>query len=204
MKVKEGRSHRKSGRPLSFDRNERLRKAMLLFWAHGYEATSLSDLTHEMAITPPSLYHSYGDKKSLFLESLELYLSGPETSDTIIANAETAKQAAFRLLEVSAIYFTGLDTPKGCMLATSAISCSQSQMDVAKVLAFKRLEIEKNLKMKIADGRRCGEFQSEVDEDALAGLIMSVIQGLSTLARDGAAREKLLRIVKTAMNAWPP
>jgi hypothetical protein len=32
---------------------------------------------------------------------------------------------------------------------------------------------------------------------------MAVIQGMSTLARDGAARTKLLAIADTAMQAWP-
>jgi hypothetical protein len=32
---------------------------------------------------------------------------------------------------------------------------------------------------------------------------MAVIQGMSTLARDGAKREKLLRVVETAIAAWP-
>jgi len=32
---------------------------------------------------------------------------------------------------------------------------------------------------------------------------MAVIHGMSTLARDGAKREKLMRAVETAMSAWP-
>jgi len=32
---------------------------------------------------------------------------------------------------------------------------------------------------------------------------MAVIQGLSTLVCDGAAREKLMRVAATAMLAWP-
>ncbi|HQR87904.1 MAG TPA: TetR/AcrR family transcriptional regulator, partial [Caulobacter sp.] len=31
----------------------------------------------------------------------------------------------------------------------------------------------------------------------------AVIQGLSTLARDGDAREKLTRVAEMAMAAWP-
>ena len=203
MKLEVTAPLRKSGRPLSFDRNEGVRKAMLLFWAHGYEATSLSDLTRAMGITPPSLYYAYGDKKRLFLESLELYLSGPVTSETIIANAKTGKEAAFGLLETSAIGFTGHNTPQGCMLASSAISCSESAMDVKSTLAAKRLKIEKILKQKLSRAVKQGEFKTEVDVDALSGHIMCVIQGMSTLARDGASRDKLLRIVKTAMLSWP-
>ena len=44
---------------------------------------------------------------------------------------------------------------------------------------------------------------ADADADALAGHVMAVIQGMSTLARDGAPREKLLRVAATAMLAWP-
>ena len=49
-------SRRKTGRPLSFDRDAALEQAMLTFWRHGYESTSIVDLTTAMGITAPSLY----------------------------------------------------------------------------------------------------------------------------------------------------
>ena len=203
MKTDVTSPRRKTGRPLSFDRDEALQKAMLRFWQHGYEGTSLADLTQHMGITPPSLYYAYGDKKRLFFECLKLYLSGPKSSASIIANASTAKEAAQDLLETSAIGFTGKNMPVGCMLSSAAISCSEEALDVKQALADGRLEVEKSLKQKISQGMRSGEFKSQFDDEALAGHIMAVIQGMSTLARDGASREKLLRIATTAMLAWP-
>jgi len=61
------------GRPRGFDRDEALESAIRLFWTRGYEATSISDLTQAMDITPPSLYAAFGDKKRLFLEAVERY-----------------------------------------------------------------------------------------------------------------------------------
>ena len=69
---------------MGFDREAALHRAMLLFWRHGYEATSVNDLTRAMGITPPSLYAAFGDKKQLFLEAVRRYLSGSVTSESII------------------------------------------------------------------------------------------------------------------------
>jgi AcrR family transcriptional regulator len=194
---------RKTGRPLSFDRETALREAMLVFWRHGYEATSLSDLTAAMQVTPPSIYTAFGDKKRLFLEAVSLYLSGPVTSETIIAEANSSRDAAASLLQASAIGFTGADTPRGCLLASSAISCSAAAADVQRELADIRKAIEARLRHRINADIKAGTLPPATDAAALAGHVMAVIQGMSTLARDGAARAKLVGIAAMAMKAWP-
>ncbi len=193
----------KKGRPLSFDREAALHQAMLLFWRHGYEATSLSDLTAAMGVTAPSIYTAFGDKKRLFLEAVDRYLSGPVTSDSIIEAAGTAQEAAWGLLRAAASGFTGSDTPPGCLLASSAISCSAAAADVQGGLAAIRRGIEARLHGKIVQAMEVGELAADADADALAGHIMAVIQGMSTLARDGAPRDKLMRVAAAAMMAWP-
>lgn len=194
---------RKTGRPLSFDRDAALHQAMLMFWRHGYEATSLSDLTAAMGVTSPSIYAAYGDKKRLFLAAVEHYVGGPVTARSIIDDAATARDAAANLLQASVIGFTGADTPPGCLLASSAISCSAAAADVQVELASIRRSIEAHLRLRIEHAVAIGEMPASSEAVALAGHIMAVIQGLSTLARDGATREKLLRVASAAMAAWP-
>lgn len=203
MKKRETSLRRKPGRPLGFDRQGALHQAMMLFWRHGYEATSVNDLTKAMGITPPSLYTAFGDKKQLFFEAVQLYTSGDVTSEKIIDEAPTAREAAVGLLQASVIGFTGDSTPAGCLLASSAISCSSEAEDVRKALGRIRLNTEKRLRSKIISDRSLTKPKQTINADALAGHIMAVIQGMSTLARDGATREKLLSIASTAMLAWP-
>lgn len=203
MKTSKKASTRRTGRPLSFDRDAALHQAMLLFWRHGYEATSLNDLTTSMGVTPPSVYAAFGDKKHLFRESVQLYCSGPTTAKSIVDKADTARQAAWGLLESSAIGFTGIDTPPGCLLASSTISCSSAAADVQAELASIRRKIEAQLKSKITRDMEAGVMLRDTDASALAGHTMAVIQGMSTLARDGAKRGKLLRVAQAAMRTWP-
>jgi AcrR family transcriptional regulator len=203
MKPQTNTQQRKTGRPLSFDREAALHQAMLLFWRHGYEGTSLSDLTAAMGVTPPSIYAAFGDKRTLFLEAVARYASGPVTAESIILNASSSRDAAWGLLHSSAIAFTGFDTPPGCLLATAAISCSAAAQDVQPELTAIRDSIGASLRRKIAEDIAAERLPALTDADALAGFIMAVIQGMSTLARDGASREKLLRIASVAIAAWP-
>jgi AcrR family transcriptional regulator len=196
-------SIRKKGRPLSFDREDALHKAMMLFWRHGYEATSLNDLTTTLGVKPSSIYSVFGDKKRLFLEAVSRYLSGPITSESIIDQAGDGREAALGLLKAAAEGFTGQDTPAGCLLASSAISCSDAANDVKEELAAIRRGIELRLRNKVISSIAAGKLPAHTSADALASLTMAVIQGMSTLARDGAPRAKLLTLVDTAMLAWP-
>ncbi len=194
---------RRQGRPLSFDRDAALHQAMLLFWRHGYESTSLTDLTTALGVTPPSIYAAFGDKKRLFLEAVGRYVGSPMTSSSIIANAKTARDAAVALLTASAIGFTGVDSPPGCLLASAAISCSPDAADVQRELTTIRRSIEHELTSRIAQDVESGVLPRGVHSETLSAHVMAVIQGMSTLARDGAARAKLLRVCETAMLAWP-
>ena len=193
----------KRGRPLSFDRELAIQKAMLLFWQHGYEATSLNDLTSALNVKPSSIYTAFGDKKGLFLAAVQRYVSGPVNAESIILEAANAQDAALGLLRTAAIGFTGESTPRGCLLASSAISCSASAQDVKETLTDLRKAIETSLRDKIKSSVKDGSLPAGTDAAALAAHTVAVIQGMSTLARDGATRASLLKVTDLAMQCWP-
>ena len=63
----------RTGRPRGFCVEETLDRAMTVFWRHGYEGASMSDLTAAMGINSPSLYACFGSKEGLFRAVLERY-----------------------------------------------------------------------------------------------------------------------------------
>ena len=64
---------RPRGRPREYDPEEALDAAMGVFWARGYAATSLTDLSEATGMNRPSLYAAFGDKRSVFLRALHRY-----------------------------------------------------------------------------------------------------------------------------------
>src|SRR5258708_27939815 len=60
-------------RPREFDPDTVLERAMQIFWAKGFESTSLDDLCDATRLNRSSLYAAFGDKRALFLETIDRY-----------------------------------------------------------------------------------------------------------------------------------
>ena len=177
---------------------------MRQFWDTGYETTSVADLTAAMGITAPSLYTAFGDKESLFLECVERYIKpGPKTALEFIAEAASARQAAQSLLEFAADWFTQPNAPAGCLVATAAASGSESSERVRRVLREIRESTRIALQRRVERDVHEGQLGPNTDAQALASMTVAVMQGMSTLARDGAERTVLHAVAQASMAAWP-
>jgi len=192
------------GRPLSFDREAALDKAMLVFWEHGYEAASISDLTAAMGITPPSLYTAFGDKARLFLEAIECYGKGPGSFAQRALNEEsTARGAIRRLLGEAADELTEPCHPLGCMMVMATTNCSVAAEHIQLALVKRRALGVALMQARIQRGIEDGELPAGTDAGALANFYATVYQGMSMQAKDGAACASLLASVEMAMRSWP-
>lgn len=176
---------------------------MLAFWRHGYETTSISDLTAAMGVTVPSLYTAFGNKQQLFMEATRRYTGDQEASARAIDDAPTALAAARALMTGAAIAYTGETTPPGCLLASATASGSVASAEVQAAVAGIRKAVSDRLCVRIERDVTDAVLSPQTDAAALAGLVMTVMQGLSVLARDGVPRASLLRIVDVALEGWP-
>ena len=197
-----GSARRPRGRPRSFDRETALEKALLAFWEHGYEATSVSDLTRVMDIGAPSLYAAFGDKRSLFDEVVRVYGARYGSfAERALAEEPTARAAVGRMLREAATVYTEPGHPHGCLVVHAAANCSNPEVEqslrerrTANIVAFER---------RIRDDIATGALPADTDAGALARYTGAMIQGMSQQARDGASREELEALVEIAMSVWP-
>ncbi len=191
------------GRPRSFDRAAALRRAMELFWTRGYEATSLSDLTAAMGISSPSLYAAFGCKEALFREAVALYGATEGVGALrLLDEAPTAQAAIEAMLRRSAQRFTRPGRPPGCLAVLGAINCSADNEAVQRHLAEWRAGVFKAIRRRFQRGVAEGELPARFDIEAAAAFYVTVQNGLSLQARDGASRQRLDAIVDCAMGAW--
>ena len=203
MKIIGAPARRKTGRPLSFDRETALEQAMLAFWRHGYETTSVADLTAAMGISAPSLYAAFGDKRRLFLEAMHRYAGDPADLERRLAAARTARDAVHDMLVSAAMAFTGEATPRGCLLASATASGSDASADVRLEVSGVRRRITACVVARIDRDIAAGLLPGSTDARAITDLVLAVVQGMSVLARDDVPRQRLLALAEQAILAWP-
>lgn len=193
------------GRPKVFDRNDALDKALMLFWAHGYEGTSLSDLVNATGAKAPTLYAEFENKEGLFRAAMQRYIETFSAQRNAVLNDDslevrTAIEAYFR---ATAACFTECDKPAGCFFICTSSALSSGSEEIAHMLAQQHHAQERALKQFLDARQQRDELPACANTATLASFLACLLQGMSVRAREGATREDLDSIVDTQMAIWP-
>jgi AcrR family transcriptional regulator len=193
----------RTGRPRGFCVEDTLDRAMTVFWRHGYEGASMSELTSAMGINSPSLYACFGSKEGLFRAVLERYDERRKSFMESVLAAPTAADVAEAYLHGVAEF--ALDTsgknPPGCLLLQSGLSCGDSV--IPDEMARHRAEKETALCERFEQARKQGDLSEKANPAALARYLMTVSNGICVQAASGASAEELQEVAAMAMMAWP-
>jgi AcrR family transcriptional regulator len=175
---------------------------MELFWAKGYDRTSMSDLTAAMGINSPSLYAAFGCKEELFREAVALYGATEGRIWEAMAAAPTARGAVEAMLQTTAEEFTRPGKPRGCLIVLGAIHSNDAGEMMRRELRQQRMRNVDLLSRRLERGVASGELQAGIDCRAVAAFYVTVQEGMSIQARDGASRKTLVAVANCAMAAW--
>jgi TetR/AcrR family transcriptional repressor of nem operon len=170
-----------------------LDKAMELFWERGYQNTSMREIAEHLGLSRSSIYATFGDKHTLFLETLRRY--GAECRAPGLSDLGTAESPRAALVRVFELAIAGADAARQrdhCLLINTAMQLMYSDAEVTQVVESAFLEMEISFRTTIERAARGGEVSDGVDAVQTARSLLSLYLGLCVLIRSGA-RQEILR-----------
>jgi AcrR family transcriptional regulator len=189
------------GRPRSFDEQHLLDVAEDLFWARGYERTSIELIAERSGVANGSLYGAYGSKLALFLKVFERYceLRVELVQDVVAGHTGSFEEAVINYLDAIVRDCTSEDERRGCLMLNSIGELAARFPDVV-VIASRTIErMENVVAARVAQSVSTGEI--DVPEDRINPLgahVVMVSQGLIQLSRVGVPAARLRELAATS------
>lgn len=179
------------GKPLSFDRELVLKKAMEKFWTRGYEGIGMTELLDQMGIQRQSFYNTFGSKRDVFLEAIDLY--GKSVLSKITDELEREGNP---IENIERVFQFWEDTMKkghcfGCFIGNSIAEFGPHDQELRVVLKLNLEMLESAFSRTLKKAIDEGYISKENNPKTLARSIVAMSQGLALLSRLGLEAETL-------------
>jgi len=188
-------------RTRAFNEIDVLDKAVELFWAKGYTATSANDLVKGLGLSRSSIYSTFGDKRTLYLRALAHYkkhqggamIQMVQQSDDLLKTIEQLFQMVVKQ-DVEA------ELPKGCFLVNTSVELGPHDQEIAKIVSDQETAIETAFEMAILKGQENGQISKTHSAESLARFLYNNISGLRVALKSKVSKATLDDVIKVSMS----
>lgn len=189
-------------RPRNKPEPEALEAALQIFWEKGYDRTSLADLSAAIGVGPSGIYNAFGSKAELFRRAIQHYLSeyAAFVPELIGQAHEKGLELSLReILHRAVKLYSTIGQPAGCaMLEGGGPDRSKDSEGGCIAQEFSK-QLEAALQKLFTDAKKNEHLPNT--PQILAKYILSMMRGLSQLARDGTSRQDLMKIADHAVSS---
>lgn len=185
-------------RPQTFNQADTLDKAMLLFWSKGYFNSSATDIVEHTGLSRSSMYNSFTDKHSLFIQSLQHYIDKESQGlqnylAQLPANPKTLQQLLETVVEEN---FLG-QKPKGCLVVNSAIELAANDAAVKQLIENNLRQVTLAFKQFFKKGQQQGTFNTAIPASGLALLLFHQLTALRVTGKVITDRSFFKKTIQT-------
>lgn len=172
-----------AGRPKGFDEREALERAMQLFWLRGFEPVSLTELQREMGISRQSLYDTFGNKRGLFIRSIEHYRSTQLTQALALLEREGSRvenvKEVVRFFERLAS-----DTRcRGCLVANALVEVGPHDPEIGDLLRETLELLQGSIERALAEAKERGELGASKSPEQLSRALTNAAMGMAVTGK---------------------
>lgn len=186
------------GRPREFEREKALGEAMQVFWTHGYEVTSMSDLQRAMGIGRQSLYDTFGGKRQVFEESLQGYLENVNAWNHQMLG-ERGLEGIRAFLNTTVRELARQNPRRACLMFNTCFELAPHDAEIAKQVRKGVKAMQRSFEGAVKRGQEEGTIRAEADARRLGVFFTAQIGGLAVMARGGASKREMQVVADVAL-----
>jgi TetR/AcrR family transcriptional regulator, transcriptional repressor for nem operon len=182
-------------RQSGFDRTDVVRRAMKLFWKDGYAATPIDALCRKTRLLRGSLYHAFGDKQGLFLESLRRYYEDAGSQAKELLSGPGGAKRNLRKLMVGWVDQPMTQRRQGSLLCNALVEVSPHDPKVSALTSGMLDDMAGYISGVLDRARAQGEITFAGAPGDMARYLMTGIMGICVMAKSEATLAQLLSTI---------
>ncbi len=171
------------GRPKAFSERDALEKALDIFWQRGYRGVGLTELLNGMGIARQSLYDTFGNKRQLFIKTIEHYRNTRLAGALALLERDGSPtqnvKALMRFFEQLALD----KRARGCLVANSLVEMGPHDPEIGELLAQTLGLLEKSIVRALRRAQRLGELPAGRSPRAIARALTNAFIGLAVTGK---------------------
>ena len=174
-----------AGRPRQFTEADVLRSAMDVFWAHGFEGTSIRDLETATGLQKGSLYAAFENKAALYLRALGQYEADVVDAGCEMLRTHPDPREALFLLFNGPIAAVESGDLRGCFLCNASADRAEHDVPTARLVARGYAKLTDALADTVS------RWRPDADARRTAHHLLATYTGLRVLSRSGIGLDVL-------------
>lgn len=182
-------------RPIEFHRPIAVNRALALFWRQGYQATSLADLLAAMGISRSSFYAAFGDKRSFFIECLDLWAARSLQRLNEARTELSPVDALQTFFERSVVEARGSKVNWGCMMVNTVLEMAGVDDELAARASRHMADMQQVFKDSLHEAGA-----APVQAEEMAAMLMLFNEGIRVSSRRRLPEAQHLRSIAMTFN----
>lgn len=183
----------------TFDVEDAIENAMLLFWQKGYTDSSMAAILDATKLTKGSFYNAFGSKQKLFIQALKKYGQGRRSLIQSLIEQDSPKEAI-------ANFFTALveetaqdQDKKGCFMINTLLQIESYDHEIQVVVKNGLANSETFFKQMIELGQMRGEISTTLSASELASFLVGAMVSIRVLGRGFYDKSALQNLADQAL-----
>jgi len=182
-------------RERSFSEAEVLDRLTAVFSTHGYAGTSLALLQDASGLGKQSLYNTFGDKQSMYLQAIECAGKRAARVAEAMQAASDGRAALVRYFDFMVDSCASTDAGEKSCIVTHGLLEGVDEAPLAWALTNRWQATHEMLRSAVERGQRDGSIVNPAPSAELAEVLIALASGLRVAARAGRNRAQMERLV---------